>query len=65
VTKGELIEAVWDGWVASCCRRQWPLRPTGRPTEAPAVLAPAVEGFSPTPEMPEIAEAQVLLQRLA
>ena len=31
---------------------------TGRPTEAHAVLAPALEGFSPTPEMPEIAEAR-------
>ena len=34
---------------------------TGRPREAHAVLAPALEGFSPTPEMPEIAEAQALL----
>ena len=34
---------------------------TGRPVEAHAVLAPALEGFSPTPEMPEIAEAQALL----
>ena len=34
---------------------------TGRPVDARAVLAPAVEGFSPTPEMPEIAEAQGLL----
>jgi hypothetical protein len=25
------------------------------------VLAPALEGFAPTPEMPEIAEAQALL----
>jgi hypothetical protein len=25
------------------------------------VLAPALEGFSPTPEFPEIAEAQTLL----
>jgi hypothetical protein len=33
--------------------------------EAHAVLAPAIEGFSPTPEMPEIAEAQALLERLA
>ena len=33
--------------------------------EAHAVLAPALEGFSPTPEMPEIAEAQALMQRLA
>jgi predicted ATPase len=30
---------------------------TGRPAEAHAVLAPALEGFAPTPEMPEIAEA--------
>ena len=34
---------------------------TGRPAEAHAVLAPALEGFLPTPEMPEIAEAQALL----
>jgi predicted ATPase len=34
---------------------------TGRPAEAHAVLGPALEGFSPTPEMPEIAEAQALL----
>ena len=34
---------------------------TGRPDEAHAVLAPAFEGFSPTSEMPEIAEAQALL----
>ena len=34
---------------------------TGRPTDAHAILAPALEGFSPTPEMPEIAEAQALL----
>ena len=38
---------------------------TARPAEAQAVLAPAFEGFSPTPEMPEIAEAQALLPRLA
>ena len=34
---------------------------TGRPAAAHAVLAPALEGFSPTLEMPEIAEAQTLL----
>jgi hypothetical protein len=34
---------------------------TGRSIHAYAVLAPALEGFSPTPEMPEIAEAQALL----
>jgi hypothetical protein len=34
---------------------------TDRAAEAQAVLAPALEGFAPTPEMPEIAEAQALL----
>ena len=34
---------------------------TNRLVEAHAVLAPALEGFAPTPEMPEIAEAQALL----
>jgi tetratricopeptide (TPR) repeat protein len=38
---------------------------TGRDAEAHAVLAPALEGFSPTPEMPEIAEAQALLATLS
>jgi predicted ATPase len=38
---------------------------TARPADAHAVLAPALEGFSPTPEMPEIAEAQALLATLA
>jgi predicted ATPase len=38
---------------------------TARPAEAHAVLAPALEGFSPRPEMPEIAEAMVLSARLA
>jgi class 3 adenylate cyclase/tetratricopeptide (TPR) repeat protein len=38
---------------------------TGRLTEAHGVLAPALEGFSPTPEMPEIAEAQALVTGLA
>ena len=37
---------------------------TARPAEAHAVPAPALEGFAPTPEMPEIAEAQALLERL-
>jgi predicted ATPase len=37
---------------------------TARPAEAHAILAPALEGFSPTPEMPEIAEAQGLLAEL-
>ena len=34
---------------------------TERAADAHAVLAPALEGFSPTPEFPEIAEAQALL----
>jgi class 3 adenylate cyclase/predicted ATPase len=38
---------------------------TGRPADAHAVLAPALEGFSPSLEMPEIAEAQALLAALA
>ena len=37
----------------------------GRPADAHAVLAPALEGFAPTPEMPEITEAQALLAALA
>jgi class 3 adenylate cyclase/tetratricopeptide (TPR) repeat protein len=38
---------------------------TGRLVEARAVLSPALEGFSPTPEMPTIAKAQTLMKRLA
>jgi predicted ATPase len=38
---------------------------TGRPVDAHGVLAPALDGFSPTPEMPEIAEAIALLGELA
>jgi predicted ATPase len=34
---------------------------SGRPADAHAVLAPALKGFAPTAEMPEIAEAQALL----
>jgi class 3 adenylate cyclase/tetratricopeptide (TPR) repeat protein len=37
---------------------------TGRTSDAHAVLAPALEGFAPTPEMPEIGEAQALLAAL-
>src|SRR5208337_1666665 len=40
-------------------------QPTGRPVEAHDVLSPALQGFTPTPEMPEIAEAQALLGALA
>jgi predicted ATPase len=40
------------------------LQAAGRNADAYAVLAPALEGFSPTPEMPEIAEAQALMERL-
>jgi predicted ATPase len=36
-----------------------------RPADAYAVLTPALEGFSPTPEVPEVAEAQALLTALA
>jgi predicted ATPase len=38
---------------------------TNRPADAHAVLAPALEGFSPTPEFSEIAEAQTLLATLS
>jgi predicted ATPase len=37
---------------------------TGRAADAHAVLAPALEGFSPTPGFPEIAKAQRLLGSL-
>jgi class 3 adenylate cyclase/predicted ATPase len=37
---------------------------TDRAADAHAVLAPALEGFVPTPEMPEIGEAQALLEVL-
>ena len=37
---------------------------TNRPTEASAVLRPALEGLSPTPEMPEIVEALALLDQV-
>jgi predicted ATPase len=37
---------------------------TGRAADAHAVLAPALAGFSPTSEFPEIAEAQILLAAL-
>jgi adenylate cyclase len=36
-----------------------------RPIEAHDILAPALEGFTPTPEMPEIAEGRALLEALA
>jgi predicted ATPase len=38
---------------------------TGRAVEAHDVLAPALEGFSPTPESPQIAEAKALFEALA
>jgi len=38
---------------------------TDRPLEADGILGPALEGFSPTPEFPEIAEAKALLEALA
>jgi predicted ATPase len=37
---------------------------TSRSADAFALLAPALKGFSPTPEFPEIAEAQTLLNAL-
>jgi len=37
---------------------------TGRVADAHAVLASALNGFSPTPEFPEITEAQTLLSAL-
>ena len=40
-------------------------RSTGRPADAHASLAPALEGFSSTLEFPEIEEAQALLEVLA
>ena len=40
-------------------------RSTGRPGDAHAVLAPALEGFAPTSQMPEIADARALLEALA
>ena len=39
-------------------------RSTDRPADARAVLAPALKGFAPTPEFPEIEEAQKLLAAL-
>ena len=38
---------------------------TGRPIDAHDVLGPALEGFSPTPEFPQIAEAKALFESLA
>jgi class 3 adenylate cyclase len=40
-------------------------RTNARADEACAVLAPVLQGLSPTPELPEIAEAQALLESLA
>ena len=37
----------------------------GRPADAHDVLGPALEGFSPTPEFPQIAEAKALFGALA
>ena len=38
---------------------------TARPTEAHAVLAPALEGFAPTREFPEIEEALEMIAAVA
>ena len=40
-------------------------RVTGRDADAHAVLGPALEGFTPTQEFPEVAEAQTLFEALA
>src|SRR5208283_4764601 len=40
-------------------------RSTNRHADAHAVLVPALEGFSPTPKMPEIAEAESLEAELS
>ena len=40
-------------------------RSTDRPAGAHAILASALKGFSPTPEFPEIEQAQALLAALA
>jgi hypothetical protein len=37
---------------------------TDRAADAHAALAPALEGFAPTPEFPEIEQAQTLLATL-
>ena len=53
---------------SNCARRcRWPrhYQSTGRAAESHAILAPALKGFSPTPEFPEIEEAQALLTALA
>ena len=39
-------------------------RATGRDADAHAVLAPALAGFSPTPEFPEIAEALEIMANI-
>ena len=38
---------------------------TGHLSDAHAILAPALEGFAPTPDMPEVDEARALLRTLA
>jgi len=53
-----------DALMASCALARL-YQATGRRNDAQAMLAPALEGFLPTPEMPEIAEAQALIGRLS
>ena len=54
---------------ASSCARRWRWRSfvnrASRAADAHAVLASALEGFSPMPESPEIEEAQTFLAALA
>jgi len=40
-------------------------RPIGHAAKMHDMLAPALKGLAPTPEMPEITEAQALLRELA
>jgi hypothetical protein len=62
---GAITIAKQQARAATNCSRPFSLaklyQSTGAPDDANAVLAPALEGFSPTPEMPEIAEAQAML----
>jgi tetratricopeptide (TPR) repeat protein len=41
------------------------LQTNNRPVEAHDILAPALNGFAPTPELPAVAETQALLAELA
>jgi len=51
-------------WAAKVIRNPSQERALSRAAEACAILTPALEGFSPTAEMPEINDAQALLELL-